>query len=77
MVAFPDTISPIAPYEWHQDFATIISRNPESGRIQTRPGRTIDLLSAQLVFPIRPIADYWELRAFCRWARGGATRFTF
>jgi hypothetical protein len=74
---FPDYPRPIVPYQWHWDFATIVSRNPESGRIQTRQGRSIDLLYATLTYPIRPIADYNNLRAFCRTMRGMATRFTF
>jgi hypothetical protein len=76
---FPD--GPTLPhpngYDWHFDFATILSQNPESGGKQSRPGRSVDLLFANLQFPIRPIADYNELRAFCRWAQGMNRVFTF
>jgi hypothetical protein len=74
---FPDYPRPIAPYQWHWDFATILSRNPESGRVQTRQGRSVDLLYATLTYPVRPIADYANLLTFCRTMRGMATRFTF
>lgn len=74
---FPDSVRPIIPYEWHFAFATISSRNAESGRLQTRAARAFDLMSASLTFPIRPIADYNALRSFCRAVRGVSTRFTF
>jgi hypothetical protein len=74
---FPDNPKPTVPYEWHFDYATIISKNPESGRVQTRPGRTVALLYATLNYPLRPIADYSNLRTFCRAMYGMQTRFTF
>lgn len=74
---FPDSPRPVVPYDWRWDFSTIVSRNPESGRVQTRAARSVDLLSVTLTYPLRPIADYTNLRAFCRAMRGMSTRFTF
>lgn len=74
---YPDSPPPIIPYDWHWDFATVMSKNPESGRVQTRAGRTIDLLTATLSYPIRPIADYAALRVFARACQGMNQRFTF
>lgn len=74
---FPDGIRPISQSEWQWVSSTILSRNPESGRTVTRAARTNQLLSCGLTFPVRPIADYSALRAFCRFANGQNLRFTF
>ena len=77
MPIFPDTPRPNGPYQWHWDHATILTRNAQSGKTQSRPGRSFDLLYATITYPTRPIADYAALRSFCRWAQGQNRRFTF
>lgn len=77
MATFPETVKPLVPYEFGEEYRTVVSPDYENGAMFTRSVRDFGIFWAKLTYGRLSVTEALELYEFLRARKGRYGSFDF